>query len=68
MITNPDLDKDEFKNLPKFYLDSSNQGIVRGGWFDQNGGLLAGVRAVEICDALNHVRLIADYSDEVETS
>ncbi len=37
----------------KFYVDAQQKGVVRGGWFDEMGGILVGMRAQEVCDALN---------------
>lgn len=37
----------------KFYVDEQQKGVVRGGWFDDMGGILVGSSAQEVCDALN---------------
>lgn len=39
-----------------FYIDPKNPGIVRGGFFDEMGGILVGVRAPWVCAALNEKR------------
>lgn len=39
--------------MQKFYVDAQQKGVVRGGWFDDMGGILVGSSAQEVCDALN---------------
>ena len=36
-----------------FYIDKTHPGIIRGGFFDDMGGLLVGMNAQWVCDALN---------------
>lgn len=36
-----------------FTVDSNNPGFVRGGWYDDMGGLLVGMQAQYVADALN---------------
>ena len=43
----------------KFYVDSQHPGIVRGGFFDADGGIIVGVRAQWVCDAMNAFALSA---------
>lgn len=40
-------------NMPEFFVDPDQKGVVRGGWFDALGGILVGVHAQEVCDILN---------------
>ena len=48
----------------KFFIDTNNPGIVRGGFYDEMGGvvvshgsILVGRAAQYVCDALNAYRL-----------
>lgn len=34
-------------------VDKDNPGIVRGGWFDEYGGMLVGTEAQFVADAIN---------------
>lgn len=36
-----------------FKVDPENPGVVRGGWYDDMGGLLVGAEAEYVCNALN---------------
>ena len=36
-----------------FFVDAGTPGIVRGGFYDEMGGMLVGVHAQEVCDKLN---------------
>lgn len=36
-----------------FFIDPSSAGVVRGGPFDRYAGILVGVHAQWVCDALN---------------
>ena len=40
-------------DTPKFYIDPAQAGVVRGGWFDEMGGMLVGVHAEKVCTMLN---------------
>lgn len=41
-------------NIQKpFFIDQQKPGIVRGGFYDEMGGMLVGMRAQEVCDVLN---------------
>ena len=37
----------------EFYISPEAKGVVRGGFFDEMGGILCGVNAQWICNALN---------------
>ncbi len=40
--------------MKPFYISQAQPGIVRGGFFEDDlGGMLVGVNAREVCDALN---------------
>ncbi len=52
----------EIKQL--FFIDQTQPGFVRGGPFDEMGGMLVGVHAKEVCDMLNeHPTLLTEVSD-----
>jgi hypothetical protein len=36
-----------------FFVDPTQPGIVRGGFFDEMGGMLVGLHAKWVCEALN---------------
>lgn len=41
-------------NIPQpFYVDPHKPGCIRGGFFDEMGGMLVGMHAKKVCDALN---------------
>lgn len=40
-------------DTPGFYIDPRFQGMIRGGFFDEMGGILVGAKAQWVCDALN---------------
>jgi len=39
--------------MKKFFVDPSNLGWVRGGFYDDMGGMLVGMHANEVCNILN---------------
>jgi len=44
-----------------FYVDGEQPGVVRGGFFDEMGGMLIGLRAPYVALALNeHAQLVVD--------
>ena len=36
-----------------FYVDKKQPGVVRGGFYDEMGGMLVGTKAKAVCDVLN---------------
>lgn len=46
-----------------FFVPSNSPGIIRGGWFDEAGGMLVGLHAQWVCDTLN--KAITTKSSEV---
>lgn len=52
-------------NIDKpFFIDPNNPGIVRGGFYDELGGMLVGMHAKEVCDILNtHYEKIAVHKE-----
>jgi hypothetical protein len=53
-------------NWRKFKVDEKNPGIIRGGPYDSQGGMLAGVHAQEICDRLNAYQQPGEASEPEE--
>lgn len=49
-----------------FYIDHDSPGIVRGGFFDENGGLLVGRCAEWVCKALNDAAGFPNTEDRQE--
>ncbi len=47
-----------------FYIDEVHPGVVRGGFFDRDGGLLVGSNAQWVCNALNE-KLRREEQEEV---
>ncbi len=44
-----------------FFIDQTQPGFVRGGPFDEMGGMLVGMHAKEVCDMLNeHPTLLTE--------
>jgi hypothetical protein len=39
-----------------FFVDPKNPGVVRGGFYDEMGGMLVGVHAKWVCETLNEKR------------
>ena len=40
-----------------FFVDPQQPGVVRGGFYDEMGGMLVGMNAKWVCDALNKAAL-----------